>query len=952
MKNNKLFRLLALTLTLAMLLPCVFTTSLAADGPVEMYHFVASSVVTENIKALSSNNINTMGDKYPQMARPAYVMTKYTPDGAVTTPTTGFTEGVTVSSTYGTYGLPFSDSNSMGKRLTENLMVVTEKMPPIVTRGKEVVNVEMEYAFRASTAARNVAFDDMMRVFVSLDGETWLEDSVGMRCAVVDAPGLDHQGKPVVFYKIQTENLLDIEGVERGDRIHKIKIMPDGLDNRVQTGHFIISELKVNGYSKREQFEQLHPVRKQFQYVDPDILRQIVLDEGIRTATVEWTTDYNIYTCSPGGSSTLGGTGTVHEYSKDYTWWGPVYERNSDAFRERHQAGIVDGKHVAGYAGDLALGMDCQTFAYNAVSRVSRTNANGVLYWLGASGARFIDGIKRADRPTWTDTDVKPYNTEQEMYEAYAKCKTGDVAVVYVTAGGVHVRVVNRVEVVRNPDGTINGEKSIMYNTETTSGKSFEVRMADGSQVRLNGMDDAALERFLAENPGSELLHVLSAFVDNEATFATMYNGSYCVFTLNVYDDGMVELEDTQAVFVPKDGKDFSASGAAIGFASNYTIIGYNVKLEDVGTGAVLFDYHTYMPNQATRCYSYESAQLDAVLKNLTNGNYRLSIDVEAGPFTQLGQSRAPITTKSVDFTVTDKPASSQVSLEIPDAAENGEVTVSVNVSAPYDAADVEVKFDADQLTYVSGTVVPESLLKTIVQDKGVLRIACVDAKASAGTLATLTFKAKDAAAAKDAILLKNAVVTTASAANEGNADKAADPELCASVNMADVAPTAWYHNAVDYAMNNGIMGGYDETTFAPNDELSRAMVMQVLYNKEGKPAVGGEHSFSDVKGNDWFSKAVTWGFGKGLVEGYGDGRFAPGDSVTLEQIAVILWNYSGKPEGGDDLSDIGAHSVWAEEALRWAEDEDILSGVPYDTVTAAATRAQTAQMLMNFLNK
>ena len=68
MKNNKLFRLLALTLTLAMLLPCVFTTSLAADGPVEMYHFVASSVVTENIKALSSNNINTMGDKYPQMA--------------------------------------------------------------------------------------------------------------------------------------------------------------------------------------------------------------------------------------------------------------------------------------------------------------------------------------------------------------------------------------------------------------------------------------------------------------------------------------------------------------------------------------------------------------------------------------------------------------------------------------------------------------------------------------------------------------------------------------------------------------------------------------------------------------------------------------------------------------------------------------------------------------------
>jgi len=128
--------------------------------------------------------------------------------------------------------------------------------------------------------------------------------------------------------------------------------------------------------------------------------------------------------------------------------------------------------------------------------------------------------------------------------------------------------------------------------------------------------------------------------------------------------------------------------------------------------------------------------------------------------------------------------------------------------------------------------------------------------------------------------------------------------------------------------------------------------VVQVLYNKEGQPTVSGAHSFPDVKSGDWFNNAVTWGSQKGVVGGYGDGRFGPNDNVTIEQIAVILWNYAGKPEGGDDLTDIGAHSDWAEDALRWAESEDILSGVPYDTVTAAATRAQTAQMLMNFLNK
>ncbi len=822
-----------------------------------------------------------------------------------------------------------------------------------LTKGKEVVNLELDYVFRASTKARNVAFDDMMQVFVSLDGETWLPDSVGMRCYTVDAPGVDHQGKPVVFYKIQTENLLDIDGVEPGARINKIKIMPDGTDNRVQTGHFIISELRINGYASKAEFEQLHPVRKQFMYVEPDTLRQIVLEEAIRTAEVEWTTDYNLYSCSPGSSSTLGGQGSVTTFTKDFTWHGPIYERNSDAFRERHQAGIVDGKHVAGYAGDLALGMDCQTFAYNAVSRVSRTNANGVLYWLGASGARFIDGIKHHERATWTDTDIKPYNTEQEMYEAYAKCKTGDVPYVYVTGGGVHVRIVNRVEVVRNPDGTINGEKSIMYCTEQGGGGRYEVLMADGSQRRLMDTNQDAVMRFVEENPGSKLLFASSSHVDNAHTFKQMYSGNYCVSTLTVYDDGMVELEDNQAVFMGKNGEDFVNTGVAIAFASNYTMISYRVRLEDRGTGQVLYDYFTYLPDNCTRCWSFESTELDAVLKNLTNGDYRLSLDMESGPLTQLGQSQVPITTHSRDFTVTDKPATSKVSLDAPASAQQGEqVTVKVQVNKAYDAADVVVKFDQDKLTYVGGELTTKGLFGTVQQDKGEVRMACVDANAVSGTLATLTFKTRQAGSVKDVMSVKSAAITTASTANVGNADKAADAKACASVDMADVAATAWYHNAVDYALENNLMSGYNATTFGPNDNLSRAMVVQVLYNKENKPALTGKHAFPDVKSGDWFNNAVTWAAANKVVGGYGDGRFGPNDNVTLEQIAVILWNYSGTPEGSDDLASVGAHSDWAANALRWAQSEGLLNGVPYDAVTEAATRAQTAQILMNYLSK
>lgn len=173
---------------------------------------------------------------------------------------------------------------------------------------------------------------------------------------------------------------------------------------------------------------------------------------------------------------------------------------------------------------------------------------------------------------------------------------------------------------------------------------------------------------------------------------------------------------------------------------------------------------------------------------------------------------------------------------------------------------------------------------------------------------------------------------------------------VCRSKAMTDVDKNAWYHEAVDYALANGIMGGYNATTFGPGDTLSRAMVVQVLYNKEGQPAISGKHDFTDVPADQWFNNAVTWGTQKGVMGGYGDGKFGPNDSVTIEQIAVILWNYAGNPAFSGNADSVGAHSGWAANALSWAVENDILESVPYENVTGAATRAQTAQMLMNYL--
>ena len=168
-----------------------------------------------------------------------------------------------------------------------------------------------------------------------------------------------------------------------------------------------------------------------------------------------------------------------------------------------------------------------------------------------------------------------------------------------------------------------------------------------------------------------------------------------------------------------------------------------------------------------------------------------------------------------------------------------------------------------------------------------------------------------------------------------------------------DVASSDWYAKAVSYATEKGLMSGYNTSTFGPDDTLTRAQVVQVLYNKEGTPALNGAtHKFPDVPANQWFNNAVTWGAAKKVVSGYGDGRFGPNDTVTLEQAAVILWNYSGTPAAEASLDAIGTHSDWAANALRWAVKTGLFEGMPYGCVTNGATRAQTAQMLMNYLSK
>lgn len=172
-----------------------------------------------------------------------------------------------------------------------------------------------------------------------------------------------------------------------------------------------------------------------------------------------------------------------------------------------------------------------------------------------------------------------------------------------------------------------------------------------------------------------------------------------------------------------------------------------------------------------------------------------------------------------------------------------------------------------------------------------------------------------------------------------------------------DVASNAWYAKAVQYVVERGMMSGTASNTFSPDTKLNRAMIVQVLYNMEGTPSTTSA-DFKDVPTSQWYARAVYWAANNGLVSGYSDGKFGPTDNVTREQMAVILYNYakskgydisaSGSLSGFNDGSRV---SSWAKTAMQWAVGANLLSGKGEGMLdpTGTATRAEVAQILMNF---
>ena len=175
---------------------------------------------------------------------------------------------------------------------------------------------------------------------------------------------------------------------------------------------------------------------------------------------------------------------------------------------------------------------------------------------------------------------------------------------------------------------------------------------------------------------------------------------------------------------------------------------------------------------------------------------------------------------------------------------------------------------------------------------------------------------------------------------------------------FTDVKADDWFYEAVKYVYDNKLMDGTSSTTFAPLMTTNRAMVVTILWRLEGQPETDATLSFTDVESGVWYTDAVRWAASEGIVKGYSNTVFAPNDTVTREQLATILYRYA-ESKGYDvsargDLTtftDGAKTSSWAAEAMEWAVGSKLLSGKGGNVLdpTGTATRAEVAQIFMNF---
>lgn len=315
------------------------------------------------------------------------------------------------------------------------------------------------------------------------------------------------------------------------------------------------------------------------------------------------------------------------------------------------------------------------------------------------------------------------------------------------------------------------------------------------------------------------------------------------------------------------------------------------------------------------------------------------------------GGSPATTTTKNPDgttTTTTTDPAAGTVTATTK-APDGTSVTVVTDRKGSVISAEASIPGGVQSAT-LPAVIDRDTGIKITVKGGGSAEVEIPAEKVTPGTVAVIVAPDGTETVVRKSVPTENGVVLTV----EGSAVvKLAERGRT----FSDLPGTHWAADAAAFVSARELFSGTAPDTFSPSLPMSRAMLAAALHNLENNPGQNLDSGFDDVRENAWYAGAVNWAAANSIINGYSSRQFGPGDPITREQLAVMLWRYAGRPAPPNLLlpfDDADQVSPWAADALRWAVDRGILRGkgsgilAPKDT----ATRAEAAQMIKNFLEK
>ena len=281
--------------------------------------------------------------------------------------------------------------------------------------------------------------------------------------------------------------------------------------------------------------------------------------------------------------------------------------------------------------------------------------------------------------------------------------------------------------------------------------------------------------------------------------------------------------------------------------------------------------------------------------------------------------------------------------------------SVSVTVPVTVDTTNgiIEISYDPAAMTLDAVFGHTEAFAWTAENGTIVLAYAVTEALAAGEAVANVTFLPTGTESSADVTIRYGECNETL--LDTAHTVTAVLGKVCPSAAFEDLGPNEWYHEAVDFVLEEGLMNGMGGAIFAPGGTMNRAQLVTILYRLAGSPQVDSESPFTDVPNGTWYTAPVIWARDNGITTGVTATEFAPDAPVAREQMVAFLARYyalRGIEISGGDLSgyqDADRINPYARDAFAWAVSNGIIQGVTTDTLLpyGTANRAQIATILM-----